>query len=374
MTIALVGGRVLLADGFADGTVVLVKDGLITDIKDESDALPAHCTLRDLGGRYLVPGFIDTQVNGGGGVLLNETPTVAGIAAIAAAHRRFGVTGLLPTLISDELAVVEQAVAAITAAIRIGVPGVLGMHIEGPFLADGRRGIHNEQYFRALDAAAITLLARPTGGRTLVTLAPERATLAQIATLVEHGVVVSLGHTDATAQEAFAAFDAGVTGITHLYNAMSPLMSRSPGVVGAAFLDHRPWCGLIVDGHHVDPLSLRVALAIRPHDRFMLVSDAMQCVGTAMTTFDLLGSPIQVRDGACRDEDGTLAGSAVDLLSCIRKAAQSLGLPLATVFRMASQYPADFLGLSATHGRIAPGCRADLVAVDARLENAEVLF
>ncbi len=371
---AIVGGRVLLADGFADGTVILVADGRIHGLQDESEPVPSDFTLIDAAGRYVVPGFIDTQVNGGGGVLFNDAPTVSGIAAIAQAHQKYGTTGLLPTLISDDLAVVKQALTAVESAIKAGIPGVLGIHLEGPYLAPAKRGIHDDRFFCALDDESMALISRPTGGRTVVTLAPECTTPERIHALTTRGVIVALGHTNASASEALSAFDAGATGVTHLYNAMSPLHGRAPGVVGASLADPRPWCGLIVDGHHVDPLSLRIALRARPHDRFMLVTDAMQCVGTALTTFDLQGQTIHVRDGACRAEDGTLAGSAADMLTCVRTAARTLGLPLATVFRMSSQYPADFLGLSATHGRIAPGCAADLIAVSGALDRVDRLL
>ena len=373
MTRAIAGGRVLLADGFADGVVVITDNGLITELRDESDALPTGCDLLNVDGRYIVPGFIDTQVNGGGGVLFNDAPTVEGLAAIASAHRAFGTTGMLPTLISDDLGVVARAISAVTEAIRCGVVGILGLHIEGPFLAESKRGIHDARFFRVLDADTIDLLSQPTGGRTVVTLAPECSTAAQIQQLVERGVIVSLGHTNATAADAIAAFDAGATGVTHLYNAMSQLQGRAPGVVGASLLDPRPWCGLIVDGHHVDPLALRVALAARPHTRVRLVSDAMHCVGSDLTSFSLLGRTITVADGVCRGDDGTLAGSAADMLTCVRTAAQTLSLPLATVFRMASEYPADFLGLSASHGRIAPGYQADLLVVAHTLDQVRVL-
>lgn len=373
MTHAIAGGRVLLAEGLTDGVVVIVDDGVITELRDESDALPPDCRFVTVEGCYVVPGFIDTQVNGGGGVLFNDAPTVEGLATIARAHRSFGTTGLLPTLISDDLDVVERALGAVTAAIRAGVPGLLGVHLEGPFLAKSRPGIHDARFFRSLDTDAIALLSQPTGGRTVVTLAPECATPAQIAELVARGVIVSLGHTDATAEDALAAFDAGATGVTHLYNAMSPLQGRAAGVVGASLLDRRPWCGLIVDGHHVDPLALRVALAARPHDRCVLVSDAMPCVGSDVVSFPLLGRTVHVIDGVCRGEDGTLAGSAAHMLTCVRTAARTLSLPLATVFRMASEYPADFLGLSTTHGRIAPGYRADLIAVAHTLDQVQVL-
>jgi N-acetylglucosamine-6-phosphate deacetylase len=370
--IAYVGGRVLLADGFAEGTTVLVRDDRIADLLDESDPLPP-CEIRHLDGQYLAPGFIDVQVNGGGGVLLNDDPTVEGIAAIAAAHRRRGTTGLLPTLISDDLEVISKAITAVKGAISAGIPGILGIHIEGPFLADERRGIHDSRYFRSLDTAAMDLLCEPIGGTTLVTIAPERVQPEQIAALCARGVRVALGHTDAGVHEALRAFDAGATGVTHLYNAMSQLTGRAPGLTGAALVDPRPYCSLILDGHHIDPIAARIALQCRPQDRCFLVSDAMQCVGTDAATFVLFGKEIRVVNGACRDAAGTLAGSAQDLCGCVQFAAAALGLPLARVLRMASEYPADFLGLSATRGRIAPGYRADLIALSSDLQTVTVV-
>jgi N-acetylglucosamine-6-phosphate deacetylase len=315
-------------------------------------------------GRALLPGFIDTQVNGGGGVLFNDAPNVGGIAAIASAHRRFGTTAVLPTLISDDLPVVATALDAVDAAIAAGVPGVVGIHLEGPFLAASRRGIHDTSHFRALDANAFDLLEKPRRGRVLLTLAPECTSPDTIRRLVAAGVRVSLGHSDATCEEAQAAFAAGATGVTHLFNAMSPLTARAPGVVGAALADPTAWCGLIVDGRHVSPVTLRIALAARPHDRFVLVTDAMPCVGTDADGFMLGERRIEVRDGACVDAHGTLAGSAIDMLTAVRNAARFLSLTFETAARMASEYPAAFLGLSHARGRIAPGLRADLMLVD----------
>jgi N-acetylglucosamine-6-phosphate deacetylase len=323
--------------------------------------------VRDLAGALLLPGFVDTQVNGGGGHLFNEEPSVDTIRAIGAAHRRFGTTAFLPTLISDDLSVVARAIAAVRAAIDAGVPGVIGVHIEGPFLSEARKGAHDPAKFRDLDERDVELLASLDVGRTLVTLAPEMTTPATIATLVAHGVIVSAGHTDASYEVIAEALRHGLRGFTHLFNAMSPLGSREPGTVGAALHDANSWCGIIVDGYHVDPVALRIALACKRHDRFMLVTDAMPSVGADQDSFMLQGRIITVRDGMCVDENGTLTGSALDMASAVRNAVSLLGIDLVEAVRMASLYPATFLGLEHELGRIAPGCRANLVAADARI-------
>jgi N-acetylglucosamine-6-phosphate deacetylase len=362
MPIALINGRVLTEDGFRDDLVVTVSDGRIASVEPRSSGLAGQ--IHDLGGRRLVPGFIDTQVNGGGGVLFNDCPTVDCIDAIGRAHRRFGTTGFLPTLISDDLSVIDSAITAVEDAMAQGVPGVLGIHIEGPFLNASRKGIHDASKFRTLDDRAVALLSRLKTGRTLVTLAPETTTPAMIRQLVEAGVTVAAGHTDADYATARAALAAGVTGFTHLFNAMSPLTNRKPGVVGAALEDLNSWCGLIVDGRHVDPVVLKLALRCRPHDRFMLVTDAMPSVGAAEDHFMLQGRRITVKDGVCLDPDGVLAGSDLNMAAAVRNACTMLDLGLEEAIGMASACPAAFLDLGGSHGRIAEGYAADFAVLN----------
>jgi N-acetylglucosamine-6-phosphate deacetylase len=366
MRTALVNARVLAADGLRDGLAVLLQDGRIEAVAPDRE-IPRDVDRQDLGGNLLLPGFLDLQVNGGGGRLFNDAPTPETAAAIAQVHRRFGVTRLLPTLISDDLDVVREAFAAIQACRD---PGVLGIHVEGPFLAEARKGIHDSSKFRALDQQAVRLLSTPHGGKTLVTLAPEAAAPERIAQLVDAGVVVSLGHTNATYAQARAALDAGATGFTHLFNAMSPLASREPGVVGAALEDRASWCGVIVDGLHVHPTTLKLALGCKPTGKLMLVTDAMPGVGLEADGFMLQGRAIRIENNACLGPDGTLAGSNLDMASAVRNAVALLGLDLAEAARMASRYPAEFLGLGDRFGRIAPGYMADLVLVT---EEVEVL-
>ena len=368
MAEALVNGRILADGGFVEGQAVVIEGARIAAITASDDARVKAAKRHDLRGALLLPGFVDAQVNGGGGVLFNDAPTVEAIRAIGAAHRRFGTTGFLPTLISDDLSVIARAIAAVREAIAAKVPGVIGVHIEGPFISAERKGAHDAAKFRDLDERGVQLLASLGVGRTLVTLAPEMTTPATIRSLAKSGVVISAGHTNATFDVMRAALASGVRGVTHLFNAMSPLTNREPGVVGAALNDPECWCGLIVDGRHVHPAVLQLALRCKRPDRFMLVTDAMPNVGSDQDYFMLQGKRIDVRDGMCVDENGTLSGSAIDMATAVRNCVDLLGVPLEQAARMASTYPAQFLGLGGELGRIAPGYRASLVAIDERVE------
>jgi len=363
MVTALVNGRVLRAGALRDGEAVLLDGDRIAAIVPAGD-VPADVARHDLGGAMLLPGFIDTQVNGGGGVLFNDSTSVEGIAAIGAAHRRYGTTGFLPTLISDDLDVIRHAVAAVDAAIEQGVPGVLGIHIEGPFLNVERRGIHRADKIRALDDEGLAILTSLKRGRTLVTLAPERTTPATIRRLTDAGIIVAAGHSNATYEQSIAAVEAGATGITHLFNAMSPLTSRAPGLTGASLERPELICGIIVDGHHVSPTTLKIALRCKPPEQLMLVTDAMPSVGSDSDEFMLQGRHIRVVDGICRDEDGTIAGSHLDMAAALANAVRMLGAPIEAAACMAAHAPAAFLGLGDSLGQIAVGYRADLVALD----------
>ena len=370
MSQALINARILTPEGWRDDATLLVKDGHIVAVTTADDARLRGVEQHDLQGLSVLPGFIDCQVNGGGGVLFNTAPTVAGIHAIAAAHRRFGTTALLPTLISDKTEVMRQALTAVEQALR-EVPGVLGIHIEGPFIAPERKGVHDARALRRPDAAEMALSASLKQGRTLLTVAPEEMPPGSIRELAAAGVIVAVGHTAGTYADVRAALDAGARGFTHLYNAMTPLQSRAPGAVGAALEDRSSWCGVIVDGHHVHPASLKVALAAKPKGKVFLVTDAMPPVGATDPSFTLNGETLTEQDGIIRTADGVLAGSALSMIAAVKNCVELLGLPLEEAARMAATYPADFLGLGASHGRIAPGYRADLTVVDAALRVQE---
>jgi N-acetylglucosamine-6-phosphate deacetylase len=365
---ALINGRILAGEQIVSGQTVLLAGGRIEAVVDATDPRCREGASIDLEGQILLPGFIDVQVNGGGGVLFNDDPSPESIRAIGAAHRRYGTTGFLPTLISDDLDTIAQAIAAVQSSLDAHRPGALGIHIEGPFLNWARRGVHDPKHLRRLDKAVISLLCSLRGGRTVLTLAPEMTTTDMIAQLAAGGILVSAGHSDASYAQTAAAIAHGVRGFTHLFNAMAPLAPREPGIVGAALYDADTWCGIIVDGYHVDPVMLQLALRCKRHDRFMLVTDAMPPVGSPATGFVLQGRTIHVADGVCRDDNGTLAGTALDMATAVRNAVHLLDLDIAEAARMASEYPAAFLGLDRELGRIAPGFRADLVLLDDQLQ------
>ncbi|MFL5108921.1 MAG: N-acetylglucosamine-6-phosphate deacetylase [Xanthobacteraceae bacterium] len=358
--------QAIAADHVFDGVVVhrnaaVVIDGAQVAGIMPRDEVPSGVAVRALDGAWLAPGFIDIQVNGGGDVLFNDHPTPEGIATIAAAHRRFGTTGLLPTLISDTPEKMRAALAAVDAIIG-REPGVLGIHLEGPFLSPEKPGVHNVRVLREPTREDAALLTAPHPGVTLVTLAPEQVPAGFIAELVGAGVRVSLGHSMATYAQTRAAMAEGLSGFTHLFNAMRPLTSRDPGPIPAALESPNASFGMIVDGVHVDPAVLR--LALRGRARPILVTDAMPPVGGKRPTFALYGEEIMVKDEACARRDGTLAGAYLDMATAVRNAVRLLGVTLEDALRMASTHPAGFIGLGDVLGRLAPGYRADVVAFD----------
>lgn len=359
---AFAGARIFADGRWHNEHALVVEDGRVARIVPAngiSDLLPVE----PLEGGLLLPGFVDTQVNGGGGVLFNDHPTREGLEAIAAAHRAFGTTALTPTLISDDLDVIARAIEAVNEAIVAGIPGVVGIHIEGPFLNPAKHGIHDASKIRSLDDRAIDLLASLAVGKTLVTLAPECVAPGLIAALTERGVTVAAGHSLASYEDMERAVAEGLSGVTHLYNAMTQLGSREPGLVGAA-MDLGLISGLIVDGHHVHPAALRAAFRAKGPGELMLVTDAMPSVGHPANGFALGGVWISTESGALRGPDGTLAGSDLDMARALRNAVSMMKIDLASASRMASATPAAFLGLADDRGTLAPGQRADFVHLD----------
>ena len=357
----------IAADHVFDGTMlrrdcaVVIEHSRIRAVMRRNE-LPSAIPHRRLpAGAWLVPGFIDTQVNGGADVLFNDDPSPRGIAAIAAAHRRFGTTAMLPTLLSDTPEKMRAARDAIEAAVRVD-PSVIGLHYEGPFLSPDKAGVHDRSMLRRPEPGDLDLLTPLRNTVTLVTLAPEQVPEGFIAQLTGVGVRVSLGHSMATYTQTRAAISEGLTGFTHLFNAMRPLASREPGPIAAALEEPGAWFGMIVDGEHFAPAMLR--LALRGAGRAMLVTDAMPPVGGSSAGFRLYGQQITVRDGRCTTADGMLAGSVLDMASAVRNCVRMLGLPLAEALPLATTAPAAFLGLADWLGRLARGYRADLVALD----------
>jgi N-acetylglucosamine-6-phosphate deacetylase len=369
---ALTGARIFTGHRFLENHALLLDGARIRDVVPRA-ALPADIAVEELGGGLLAPGFLDAQVNGGGGILFNETPTVDGAADVTAAHRRFGTTGCLPTFITDRPEPQAAAVAAVRDAVAQDRPGVLGIHLEGPHLSVARKGAHDPALIRPMSDTDLDALLSTGLDTVLVTVAAETVTPAQIRRLADGGVIVSIGHSDASYDAVMAAADAGARCVTHLFNAMSQLAHRAPGVVGAA-LDHGAlWGGLIADGHHVDPAALRAALrAKRGPAQLFLISDAMPPAGALGDTFTLSGRTVTRRNGALTFDDGTLAGADLTMDAALRYAVQHLDQPLGEALRRASLYPAEMLRLDRTRGRIAAGYAADLVLLDDALEVRRV--
>jgi N-acetylglucosamine-6-phosphate deacetylase len=344
---------------------VRISDGCIENIT--SAEAKASASIHLPADAILAPGFIDIQVNGGGGVLLNDQPTEAGVRRIVEAHRKGGTTGCLPTLITDRSEIIERLAAVAQACLKI--PGVLGFHLEGPALNKARKGIHPEAEIRVPDRRDLAAL-KGFGdcGRSIVTLAPECVPASMIDELIGAKLRIAAGHSDATAAEIGQAVDRGVSGITHLFNAMSQLNAREPGLVGAALEDDRLFAGIICDGVHVDRTGLRVAFRCKGRDRLMLVTDAMPLVGTNDRQFMLQGRQITLHENRLIGPDGTLAGAHLTMIDAVRNAVAFLESSLVDALIMASRTPAAFLGLESELGRIVPGYRADLVAFNPNFE------
>ena len=367
MAFALTGARIFDGADFRDGHCVVIEGTRIATIVPQSQ-LPSGIETRNLGGGLLAPGFIDVQVNGGGGALLNDDPTIDTVRIIASAHRKFGTVGLLPTVITDAPSVLAKAIAAVRAAIAAEVPGVLGIHIEGPFLDIERKGAHAARFIRKMTEADVAQLTSLDCGAVMLTLAPNKVEPELIGKLAEHGVLVSLGHAQATFEEAQAALAAGARAFTHIFNAMSQMTGREPGLAGAALADPESFVGVIADGHHVHDAALHVAFTAKPAARMMLITDAMPTAAGGPATFDLQGRAVVLANGRLQLEDGTLAGSNLTMDKAVRFCVNRLKLDLGETLRMASLTPACFLRKEHELGRIAPGYLASLVHLDDKLE------
>jgi N-acetylglucosamine-6-phosphate deacetylase len=358
---ALLASRIFDGTDWHDDLCVLLQDDRVIGL-ERPDALPASVPLETLPAEHmLAPGFVDLQVNGGGGVMFNDTQDAATLRIIADAHARLGTTSILPTLISSDRPTRMRALEAAHRAIEDGVPGIAGLHLEGPFFAMARRGIHPATAITKPDRQDIEMLTKAFPGPLLITLAPEIVSLADIAALVAAGRFVFAGHSDANFAQANAGFDAGITGSTHLFNAMSPFMPREPGLAGAAML--HGMAGIIIDLLHVHPASVALAFRVMGPERLFLVSDAMATAGSDCSQFDLAGVTIRLADDRLTDANGTLAGAHLSMAVAVKRAVDGAGISLTDALRMATRTPADAVGLFDA-GRIAPGSRADFVALD----------
>lgn len=361
---AIHAARLFTGEEMRCNAVLVIENGRVRDV---SDPVPPNAVVERLpDDLILAPGFIDLQVNGGGGVLFNDSPTPAALRVIAAAHRRFGTTAFLPTLITDRFAKMRDAASAVRNALESREPGILGLHLEGPFLNPLRKGVHDAALIRIPTEDDLQFLCKQTPRPLVVTLAPEIVGADMLAQLARAGVTICMGHSAATYDQAIAALDAGAHGFTHLFNAMPPLTGRDPGLLGVGLADSRGVAGIIADGHHVHPANLRLAFRARGDRGLALVTDAMPSVGTDLRTFELQGRRVRVENGRLLTEDGVLAGAHLDMASAIRNAMTFMGATLPEALRMASMVPADLLGVT-DRGRLLPGSIADAIAIDAAL-------
>jgi N-acetylglucosamine-6-phosphate deacetylase len=350
-----------------DNAAILIERGSIQGIAAPGQIAGDWPTEVSPPGTMLAPGFIDLQVNGGGGVLLNDEPTPQAMRAIARAHRRLGTTSCLPTLISDTRATAMAAIAA--AKSLAGSHGILGLHLEGPYISPSRPGIHRKDRIVAATSDDLDWLGELAGaGSSMITLAPECLPAGFVKTLARSGIRLSVGHSEASAETLMRAIDEGLSGVTHLFNAMPAMSAREPGIVGVALTDQRLTAGIILDGIHVDPLVVRAAFLAKNWSNIALVSDAMPTVGGEQDRFELMGRQIELRHGRLTSENGTLAGAHLDLASAVKNAVTLVGIPLDDALRAASLVPARFLGIEQHRGTLIAGAQADIVALTTQLD------
>jgi N-acetylglucosamine-6-phosphate deacetylase len=346
-----------LFDGvqFHDDKAIRVVNGKVAEI-----VTYYHEPCIELDG-VMVPGFIDTQVNGGGGALFNHETTLETLQKMVKAHAMFGTTSLLPTLITSDIAKLQEAAEIVSKAIKQEIPGIAGVHFEGPHLSIVKKGIHNSQHIRKITEDELKIYCRNDLGKVMVTVAPESISPAQISYLVEHEVIVCLGHSNAEYEDVVKCIEAGAIGFTHLFNAMSQLTSRDPNMVGAALSDDRCWTGIILDGHHVHPAVAKVAYRAKPKGKLILVTDAMSTIGSQQQAFHFDGHQISLAKDKLVSHTGQLAGSALDMISAVNNSRKMLNTSFAESINMASRYPAQLLGLATSIGQIAVGADANFV-------------
>lgn len=321
----------------------------------------------------LTAGFIDTQVNGGGGYLLNQDTNLHTLKAMTNAHAKFGTSSLLPTLITSNVKKIEQTANLISTALAQNTPGIIGVHFEGPHISEPKKGIHSSQQIRGISQQELDIYCRDDLGLKVVTLAPESVDCDIIKTLVASNVHVCLGHSNATFAQTQAALAAGASGFTHLFNAMSALESREPNMVGAALLDEQSWCGLILDGHHVHPSTAKLAYKVKAAHKMMLVTDSMSTIGSEQTHLQFDGHQISLTGDKLTSNTGQLAGSALNMITAVNNAVKMLNIPFIDALKMASLYPAQFLGIADCYGQLAVGSNADLTLISTTNSSPHVV-
>lgn len=364
MKTIILAEKVLMNGAWQHNQVLSIEKGVIADIAPLSYfKKDATATINERIRGAVIPGYIDTQVNGGGGAMFNHAPTLESINVMAEAHLKYGTTTLFPTLITDDIDTIEQAADAVSEAIAQAHPSVEGVHFEGPHLSVEKKGVHLPRYIRALSDRELATYTRRDIGQVLITVAPENVPCDIIRDLVGQGVIVALGHSNAPFETVQNALDAGASGFTHLYNAMSPLTSREPGMVGAALLNNSV-CGIIVDHHHIHPKAVEFAYKVKGPHQLMLVTDAMAHVGASDDTIAFFDTHITRQDNKLTTPDGTLAGSCLDMHGAVTNSINDINIALEHASTMASATPARFTKIHDRVGELEVGKRANFLVIN----------
>ena len=369
---ALLGSQIFCGERFYDDHALLVDGKSIVDIVDKNNT-PDNFNKIELNQGILAPGFIDLQVNGGGGVLFNNSPNQESLNTIIKAHQFFGTTSVMPTVISDSLEVLEQCIKTVTEEIKNN-SSLLGIHIEGPFFNTKYRGVHQKQYISTINSDYLNLFESLKGFPVMLTLAPECISSQQLKHLTSLGIKTLAGHSDATYDELDDAIKNGLDGFTHLFNAMSQISAREPGVVGSALHFENTFASIIVDLHHVHPSLIQLAYQLKPTGKLFFISDSMATINHGKPSFELYDEVVNESDGRLVNSEGKLAGSSITQIDAVKNAYQKCNIPLNQALAMASRYPAEYLGIENHLGSLKPGYRADLVHFDSnfKVHNAWV--
>ncbi|MCH2473613.1 MAG: N-acetylglucosamine-6-phosphate deacetylase [Gammaproteobacteria bacterium] len=369
---ALLGSQIFCGERFYDDHALLVEGKSIVDIVDKNNT-PDNFNKIELDQGILAPGFIDLQVNGGGGVLFNNSPNKESLNTIIKAHQFFGTTSVMPTVISDSLEVLEQCIKTVTEEIKNN-SSLLGIHIEGPFFNTKYRGVHQKQYISTINSDYLNLFESLKGFPVMLTLAPECISSQQLKHLTSLGIKTLAGHSDATYDELDDAIKNGLDGFTHLFNAMGQISAREPGVVGSALHFENTFASIIVDLHHVHPSLIQLAYQLKPKGKLFFISDSMATINHGKPSFELYDEVVNESDGRLVNSEGKLAGSSITQIDAVKNAYQKCNIPLNQALAMASRYPAEYLGIENHLGSLKPGYRADLVHFDSnfKVHNAWV--
>ena len=369
---ALLGSQIFCGERFYDDHALLLDGKSIVDIVHKNN-IPDNFNKIELDQGILAPGFIDLQVNGGGGVLFNNSPNKESLNTIIKAHQFFGTTSIMPTVISDSLEVLEQCIKTVTEEIKNN-SSLLGIHIEGPFFNTKYRGVHQKQYISTINSDYLNLFESLRGFPVMLTLAPECISSQQLKHLTSLGIKTLAGHSDATYDELDDAINNGLDGFTHLFNAMGQISAREPGVVGSALHFENTFASIIVDLHHVHPSLIQLAYQLKPKGKLFFISDSMATINHGKPSFELYDEVVNESDGRLVNSEGKLAGSSITQIDAVKNAYQKCNIPLNQALAMASRYPAEYLGIANHWGSLKPGYRADLVHFDSnfKVHNAWV--